>query len=113
MTTYSPKLLAISLLATSVLSFTATVSAATGLIDFEFDEGTGTKVTDRINSLVGAPGNPANPPTFVTDSPSGKTGDSAIHFEAGQYRSEEHTSELESHVTIVCRFMLQKRKKFP
>src|SRR5438093_11801680 len=46
---------------------------------------TGTKVTDRINSLVGAPANPANPPTFVTDSPSGKTGDSAIHFEAAQY----------------------------
>src|SRR5207247_196619 len=55
------------------------VAPPTGLIDFQFDEGTGTKVTDRINSLVGGPANPANPPTFVTDSPSGKTADSAIH----------------------------------
>ncbi|PYI89574.1 MAG: hypothetical protein DME26_00905, partial [Verrucomicrobia bacterium] len=85
MKTYPPKLLGLCLLATAAVSFTPTVSAANTLIDFEFDEGTGTKVTDRINSLIGAPSNPANPPTFVTDSPSGKTGDSAIHFEAGQY----------------------------
>src|SRR5439155_15811528 len=85
MTTYTPKLLALSLLTASVVSFTATMSAATGLIDFEFDEGTGTKVTDSINSLVGVPGAPANPPTFTNAAPSGKSGDFAIHFEAGQY----------------------------
>jgi hypothetical protein len=61
-------------------------SAATNaLVDFEFNEGTGTKITDTINSLVGTPGNPANAPTFVTDSPSGQAGDTAVHFEAGQY----------------------------
>jgi len=37
------------------------------------------------NSLVGVPGNPANSPAFVTDSASGKAGDTAIHFENGQY----------------------------
>ncbi len=86
MKTYIPKsLLTLSLLTTAVLSFAATVSAATPLIDFEFDEATGTKTTDSINSLVGVPGNPANPPAFATDSPSGKAGDSSIHFESGQY----------------------------
>src|SRR5438309_9345042 len=85
MTTYSPKFLALILLTTSMVSITVTASAATGLIDFEFDEGTGTKVTDSINSLVGVPGAPANPPTFTNAAPSGKSGDSAIHFEAGQY----------------------------
>jgi hypothetical protein len=85
MTTCSPKLLGLSLLATAMLSLTATVPAATTLLDFEFDEGSGTKVTDQINSLTGTPGDPANPPTFSNDSPSGKAGESAIHFEAGQY----------------------------
>ncbi len=85
MTTSTRKLLGPSLLTAAVMSFTATVWAANPLIDFGFDEGTGTKVTDSINSLVGVPGNPANPPTFVTDSPSGKAGDFAIHFENGQY----------------------------
>src|SRR5690242_21080114 len=28
-------------------------------------------------------------------------------------RSEEHTSELQSHVNIVCRLMLEKKKKQP
>jgi hypothetical protein len=85
MTRYSPKPFGLGLLAAALVSFTTTASAATALIDFQFDEGSGTTITDRINSLAGAPGNPANPPTFTTDSPSAKAGDSAIHFEAGQY----------------------------
>src|SRR5690242_21621064 len=28
-----------------------------------------------------------------------------------QYRSEEHTSELQSHVNLVCRLLLEKKKK--
>ena len=87
MTTHTPKLLGLSLLTTALVSFTATVSAAsvTPLVDFQFNEGSGAKVTDSIASLVGTPGNPSNPPTFVTDSPSGKAGDTAVHFESGQY----------------------------
>src|SRR5690242_21110461 len=27
----------------------------------------------------------------------------------GQYRSEEHTSELQSHVNLVCRLLLEKK----
>ena len=83
------KLLALSLLTTAAVSFTTPVSAANALVDFGFDEGSGTKVTDSVNSLVGVPGSPTSPPTFVTDSPSGRAGDSAIHFEAGQYLTVE------------------------
>src|SRR5690242_21596183 len=28
-------------------------------------------------------------------------------------RSEEHTSELQSHVNLVCRLLLEKKKQFP
>src|SRR5262249_38611144 len=68
------------------LSIANSASAATtNLVDFEFDEGSGTKVTDSINSLVGNPGNPSNPPTFTSDTPSGKSGDFSIQFTNGQY----------------------------
>src|SRR5690242_21038114 len=30
---------------------------------------------------------------------------------AGRARSEEHTSELQSHVNLVCRLLLEKKKK--
>src|SRR4051812_49641547 len=30
---------------------------------------------------------------------------------AGEPRSEEHTSELQSHVNLVCRLLLEKKKK--
>src|SRR5690242_6399940 len=35
------------------------------------------------------------------------------HFDerAAHYRSEEHTSELQSHVNLVCRLLLEKKKK--
>ncbi len=64
--------------------FTA-AAAGVSLLDFEFNEGSGTKATDSINKLVATTVDPANPPTFVTDTPSGKAGDTAIHFEQGQY----------------------------
>src|SRR5690242_21628313 len=31
--------------------------------------------------------------------------------ERGEARSEEHTSELQSHVNLVCRLLLEKKKK--
>src|SRR5438477_2940244 len=33
------------------------------------------------------------------------------HQPVGQMRSEEHTSELQSHVNLVCRLLLEKKKK--
>src|SRR5438477_9806283 len=36
----------------------------------------------------------------------------AAHFERNHpLRSEEHTSELQSHVNLVCRLLLEKKKK--
>src|SRR6266571_3613139 len=37
-------------------------------------------------------------------------GDPAAHRQRGR-RSEEHTSELQSHVKLVCRLLLEKKKK--
>src|SRR4051812_49699109 len=36
---------------------------------------------------------------------------SRIISRAGQHRSEEHTSELQSHVNLVCRLLLEKKKQ--
>src|SRR5260370_31565022 len=33
-----------------------------------------------------------------------------LAFVAGQGRSEEHTSELQSHLNLVCRLLLEKKK---
>src|SRR4051812_1124088 len=35
----------------------------------------------------------------------------AAHNERRSARSEEHTSELQSHVNLVCRLLLEKKKK--
>jgi hypothetical protein len=77
--------LGLSLLITAMAGLAPAAWAATALVDFEFNEGSGNKVTDSIASLVGAPGDAANPPTFETASPSGQPGDTAVHFESGQY----------------------------
>src|SRR5260370_16816538 len=37
--------------------------------------------------------------------------DSCIHYSTPVYRSEEHTSELQSHLNLVCRLLLEKKKK--
>src|SRR5438477_5350649 len=37
--------------------------------------------------------------------------DPAAGYERGRDRSEEHTSELQSHVNLVCRLLLEKKKK--
>src|SRR5260370_23176379 len=33
------------------------------------------------------------------------------HLPRGKWRSEEHTSELQSHLNLVCRLLLEKKKK--
>src|SRR5260370_20103352 len=35
----------------------------------------------------------------------------APHADRGSSRSEEHTSELQSHLNLVCRLLLEKKKK--
>src|SRR5690242_21471662 len=41
----------------------------------------------------------------------GQVGYSRRLYKSKTSRSEEHTSELQSHVNIVCRLLLEKRKK--
>src|SRR5690242_21129887 len=41
----------------------------------------------------------------------GGAGDRVRHHERSRLRSEEHTSELQSHVNLVCRLLLEKKKK--
>src|SRR5260221_1169805 len=33
------------------------------------------------------------------------------YYDGGAFRSEEHTSELQSHSDLVCRLLLEKKKK--
>src|SRR5690242_21577593 len=61
--------------------------------------------------------------TFDLQDPGGvptrdlRVGDSLVSFPVwafatdGTPRSEEHTSELQSHVNLVCRLLLEKKKK--
>src|SRR5260370_25110700 len=35
-----------------------------------------------------------------------------IHLRKQCFRSEEHTSELQSHLNLVCRLLLEKKKKY-
>src|SRR5438477_3534604 len=42
---------------------------------------------------------------------SGSPGRAGRRRAAGRSRSEEHTSELQSHVNLVCRLLLEKKKK--
>src|SRR5260370_10047098 len=39
------------------------------------------------------------------------TVDEAIEVRKAEKRSEEHTSELQSHLNLVCRLLLEKKKK--
>src|SRR2546423_10584670 len=41
----------------------------------------------------------------------GRTADAARAFDPGASRSEEHTSELQSLAYLVCRLLLEKKKK--
>lgn len=77
-----PRSLRAVCLAAALAISTMVASAATQLLNFEFDEGTVNRVTDDINGLTGTPS--ANQPTIVTDAPSGQPGNKAIHFEDGQ-----------------------------
>src|SRR5690242_21499189 len=40
-----------------------------------------------------------------------RPGRQRVLLQVGQERSEEHTSELQSHVNLVCRLLLEKKNK--
>src|SRR2546427_4930539 len=57
---------------------------------------------------------PASLPAGAVDGPldwSGRTGQAAAALGGAALRSEEHTSELQSQSNLVCRLLLEKKKK--
>src|SRR5690242_21090102 len=54
--------------------------------------------TRRVDDVTGAPGARVLGPGAVTP------------LAVDAFRSEEHTSELQSHVNLVCRLLLEKKK---
>src|SRR5690242_20883672 len=77
---------------------------------------------DALPILVFGAGACVPPPPWEegqdgTTAPGGVAAEQRIHTghvglpECGSPRSEEHTSELQSHVNLVCRLLLEKKKK--
>src|SRR5687768_17760611 len=54
---------------------------------------------------------PANSRPTATPGQQGVTGDPGWQGRRGGARSEEHTSELQSRLHLVCRLLLEKKKK--
>src|SRR6266480_7068884 len=52
-----------------------------------------------------------SPTIAIRTSPASWCPRSAVEIGAAVARSEEHTSELQSHVNLVCRLLLEKKKK--
>src|SRR5260370_2970797 len=64
--------------------------------------GTITEIYDYLRLLFASIGVPHCP----------KCGRAISRQTAAQIRSEEHTSELQSHLNLVCRLLLEKKKKY-
>src|SRR5438132_6819370 len=61
----------------------------------------------RDQPVARAAGDDRDPELHSQDGAVGRAGD------ADRHRSEEHTSELQSHSDLVCRLLLEKKKKYP
>src|SRR2546425_7361225 len=64
-----------------------------------------------VRNHSGGPGQPLGPRTGESDR--GARGASLPAGRGGDSRSEEHTSELQSLAYLVCRLLLEKKKKHP
>src|SRR2546422_5942605 len=64
----------------------------------------------RRSGLLAPPQRERGPPAVRPDHPGAVS--AGIHLEAGsrRIRSEEHTSELQSRLHLVCRLLLEKKK---
>src|SRR3712207_7209219 len=51
-------------------------------------------------------------PLSTTANTTGSCSRAAVHSAWGEYRSEEHTSELQSRQYLVCRLLLEKKKVY-
>src|SRR5690242_21249463 len=63
----------------------------------------------RVSTVTPASAQPSRP-TTATSSP-GRAPERSTGARPSSERSEEHTSELQSHVNLVCRLLLEKKKK--
>ena len=54
------------------------------LLDFQFNEGNGTSITDAASKLVGTFGATTNAPSWTSNGPSGQAGDHALSFGTNQ-----------------------------
>src|SRR5256885_8619339 len=62
-------------------------------------------------TLFRSDGVPDDKLLFLTDIfPTGYMGAENCNIHPGEYRSEEHTSELQSPCNLVCRLLLEKKK---
>src|SRR5258707_2630014 len=61
-------------------------------------------------SLAGSPSARAHPK--MADDPSANRTKSHLNYKHRTQRSEEHTSELQSRQYLVCRLLLEKKKKY-
>src|SRR5260370_8770276 len=60
---------------------------------------------EQVRRLV--PASHQRPPGFVL-----RSKDAEVESHRHMVRSEEHTSELQSHLNLVCRLLLEKKKQF-
>src|SRR5438477_4312001 len=66
--------------------------------------------TTLFRSQTAAPTPPATSLRPGATSPATPNGPPSVRFDHSE-RAEEHTSELQSHVNLVCRLLLEKKKK--
>src|SRR5438034_5828764 len=63
------------------------------------------------DAVRGRPRAGAQPRARADDEAGARLGAAARGVRAGRRRSEEHTSELQSHSDLVCRLLLEKKKR--
>src|SRR2546422_6945384 len=74
---------------------------------------TGAGIAELMNIIVQLLPNPleGNPPVYVKTAADGKASELGAEPDPKLHRSEEHTSELQSRLHLVCRLLLEKKKK--
>src|SRR5260370_22419385 len=65
----------------------------------------------ELQQQIGKPKREYTPPTYPADVTEVVSEYLAMRLDAAAFRSEEHTSELQSHLNLVCRLLLEKKKK--
>src|SRR5256885_12551332 len=76
----------------------------------------GTQINDEVSNIIIAQllfldaDNPERDIYLYVNSPGGLVSSGMAIYDTMQFRSEEHTSELQSPCNLVCRLLLEKKK---